>query len=256
MSNFNLSIVFIALFLIGCVNQSKKVQKAETAPDTTLVKALDDSIQSAHRTQDTLHIKYLNSINGYKVRVTWMPVEVGCKYVEGPADIVFKHNTGATFTIRHNLYFSDLIDFDTTNGMAIVPEHKNFSIKYPDTLSNKSIQDCVPFYFADMNFDGKKELVLVNLCKAQRFRDSLAVFAIGDNYKLLDSVHQITHLEPYCFFDSQTIFNRKRRMVTVNFSGGAYDTENRTYIYDKKKGLRLYRVYGSDNGEDYDRTYN
>lgn len=243
-----LPLLISLLLLTGCIQKSSQAPTpAPTSP------AIVEVIPEEPRISDTLYITYQYTINDYKVKVTWMPLEAGCQNVEGPADIRFTHETGATFTIRHNFYFSDVITFDTTNGRPIFTDQKQFSIKYPNTTIREKIRSDAPFYFADMNYDNKPELVLVNPCKAQRFRDSLTVFAIGDSFKILDSARQITQKEPYCYFDSQTTFDSKDRSVTVNFSGSAGDIEYRKYIYDKRKGYKLSKIYGAENGIEFER---
>lgn len=234
--------VLFALLFISCRNKSESVKSLiETEPIA----------QSVNRA-DTLYLEYKNLINNYKVTVIWIPEEVGCKYVEGVADIKFVHITGSSFIIRHNFFFSDVLTFDTSNGKAIIPKQKNFKVDYPKEVGSKFIRSDVPFYFHDMNFDKTKELVLLNLCKAQRFRDSLAVFALNNKFSLVDSIRQITHKEPYCYFDSMTDFNDRSKTVTVSFSGAADVYEERTFKYIHGTTLKLIRVKGVEHDSVYD----
>lgn len=243
-AKFIIGAVFTAM-IISCSNRPK--------PVLSLIES--DSIVHAQKISDTIFIEYHNLINNYKVAVKWVPEEEGCKFVEGVADIEFVHKTGSSFKIRHNYFFSDVILFDTLNGKAIIPNQKKFIIDYPIDVSLNFVRSDVPFYFHDMNFDKTKELVLVSLCKDQRFRDSLAVFALNNEFTLVDSTNQITHKEPYCYFDSMTDFNQRSKIVTVSFSGAADVYEERTFKYTKSLTLRLIRVKGVEHDSVYDNHY-
>lgn len=200
--------------------------------------------------KDTLNIIYKNKIEGFSVSVNWVPREANCSSVYGEADITFKHAAEKSFTLKHKFFSSSICGFDSTNGSAILPKQRLFNINYPINSENEFIRSDVPFYFADVNFDGKKELILVSPCEDQRFRDSLSVFALNDNFGLVDSTKQITHQEPYNLFDSQTKFFKKSKTLIVSISGAVHIYEERTYKANKN-GLNLIKV----EGVEYDSVY-
>ncbi len=233
----------IILFCYSCQNSSNIQNSIITHNDT--IQSKNEPELPKDFNQDTILITYQNQINEYRVQVKWIPKEAGCKFVEGNAIIDFYHESGTLFTIMHEFYFSDIIDFDKSNGRAIISNQRTYSCRYPKSKDSSEFnRSDVPFYFADLNFDGIKELILVSLCKDQRFRDSLSVYGITSDYKLVNKERQITDKEPYKSFDSQTVFNKNDKTVTVSDSGAADIYEERTYKYIPRWGFKLILING------------
>ena len=235
----------IALF-ISCTNTKTKEEQVFEVEQTSEVKQLD-----------SVQIEYANTINNYKVSVEWYPKTAACGHgnsVRGKGKMLFTHTTGSQFEVVHdNFYLIDLIPYNKKNGEPILSSQREFIIEYiPYIDTTMFINTDLPFLFYDTNFDGKKELVLIHPCFAQRFRDYLAVYAINDQYTLVDSTHQITDKYPYRSFDSYSKFNKQDKTVTLHLSGGAATYEERIYKRNKKiDKLQLERVHGADGDSTY-----
>lgn len=256
---------FIALF-ISCTNTKKREEpplevaqatRANVEHDSEDESTQDAAIVPATKANkpDSVQIHYTNTINNYKVSVAWYPEGTTCgSSVRGKGILLFTHTTGAQFEVTHNnFYLKDVLPLNEKTGELLLSSQKDFTIDYtPYTDTTQFINSDLPFLFYDTNFDGKKELVLIHPCLAQRFRDYLAVYAINDQYTLVDSAHQITGQRPYRSFDSYSKFNKQDKTVTLHLSGGASTYEERIYKRNKiKNQLQLERVEGADMDSTY-----
>lgn len=238
--------------LVCCKNRTTNERVSETIVKSDSTESVKDTV--IYNT-DTIQIYYKNKIENYTVSVKWIPREANCVSVDGNAYISFKHNSGTSFIVHHKFFSSDLCSYDTTNGLAILPKERTFKINYPLNTKNEYLRKDVPFYFADVNFDGKKELILVNYGEGQRLCNSYSVYALNNQYGLVDSTEQITNQEPYKYFDSMTEFNRKNKTILIYLSGGAVNYEYRTYKYKNGK-MALRQVEGREMDSIYNFHYN
>ena len=110
----------------------------------------------------------------------------------------------------------------------------------PEFAENFEVID-VPFFFYDVNFDGKKELMLTEFGNGQRFVSSFKVFLL-DNGELIDDYFQITNIEPFRSFDAFTKINNHTKEFILYLSSGARSSGFHTYELDDKGILKLVKI--------------
>lgn len=175
-----------------------------------------------------IYIKYKQPINGYKVYITWWMSYCN----SGFALLKFVEPTGHEFFLANEALH---IDFD-----KIWEEASNFSIpniywsattapKQVYTINyqtNKHPKDSLdydaPFFFSDVDFDGKQELVMTLYRTGQRATDEYKVYKFNYSSGLMSEVKA----EPYVSFDGLTEFDYHNKKVIIHHSAGTYSDED------------------------------
>ena len=172
----------------------------------------------------------------YIVDVQWFPDNGLAPLITGPAII--------TFNIKGDAlgWFTKLTGFFHIPNFEVDWEKINngevFEMKYSDFNNQTTLKELAfkkgvysletPFFFEDVNFDGKKELIITETRNAQRHRDGYKVYSIYQNRAVI-SLYDITNTLPYVNFDSSTEFNPKDKTITLYYSGGACSSSSETY---------------------------
>lgn len=185
------------------------------------------------------YVKYSNDINDYSVTLECIkntPLNDGT----WRANIYFKHKSGYLFTLIDSCYNAYALP---ESGVTFLSNDTTIIINYPASLNADTLRHDVPFFFSDVNYDEKKELIInVHGC-GQRFRDMFQVFALDKSGNLLPHYKQITYQKPFVDFDSFTHFDKRNNSVTNNFSGGAGDGQNETFNINVRKSVSKYNRY-------------
>lgn len=201
-----------------------------------------------------VRIEYKNNIHGYHVQVLWMPIEfskTGGDYVIGPAILKFRDaKNGDVFTFTTN-YFSVMSNKLSLKSKCKLKTVKNaedchedisainqdqIKLVYQEQKPDPKLADSgfgasnEPFFFQDVNFDGKEELIVAEFGEGQRFRTAFKVYQIG-----VPSLYQITDKEPFKSLDDGSKIDYKNKKIFVDRSGGACDSVYETYTYDESK---------------------
>ena len=171
----------------------------------------------------------------YIVDVEWFPDNGLAPFLTGPANITFTlKESNKSFTVRTELYHSPdfEVDWEKINNGEV------FEMKYSDFYNLSTLKELAskegiysletPFFFEDVNFDGKKELIITEKRNGQRGRDAYKVYSIGEFRPEID-LYDITNSLPYVKFDSSTEFNPKDKTITLYYSGGACSSSSETY---------------------------
>ena len=187
-----------------------------------------------------VHIRYSNRVNGYKVEALWSPTEIefltedDFYFAKGPAIIKLIHENGGIITVVNN-YFTLRgervagLDLEHKDGTPQSIKKQELTLHYSDPqIPEEKLglgSHFEPFFFYDVTFDGKKELILVEYKEGQRSRDAYKAYEI-DSYdgELSPSLYQITHREPFNGLDSGTIIDRENKTITHDMSAGAWDS--------------------------------
>lgn len=152
-------------------------------------------------------IEYNQDVNGYKINVEFLSY---CHVNElseiGYAIIHFTHNSGHEFYVTSQHYS----DVHLYRHEYVVRDNEHIKLDYfvkdDEYLPSKS-----PFYFSDMDFDGKEELIIVNWISGGKGGHSYDIYDIDDSYNVIkktsppfDDIQQY-----FSTFDkqSQTIVN-------------------------------------------------
>ena len=156
----------------------------------------------------------------YIVDVEWFPDNGLAPLLTGHANITFTLvDRDISFTKTAELFH--IPNFRINEEKIINGEV--FEIQYSQLIE-------FPFTFSDVNFDGTKELLIVEKRGGQRFYDDYQVHLIqeieGSNYF---NVLDLTNTLPYSKFDETTEFNTDDKTVWMYYSRGACSSSNELY---------------------------
>ena len=184
-----------------------------------------------------IKIHFTDLIEGkFTVDVKWFPDNGLAPFLTGPAIITFnrKGDVLSWFTKLTGFFHipNFEVDWEKINNSEV------FEMKYSDFNNQSTLKELAfkkgiysletPFFFEDVNFDGKKELIITETRNGQRGRDAYKVYSIGEFRPEID-LYDITNSLPYVKFDSSTEFNPKDKTITLYYSGGACTTISETY---------------------------
>jgi len=196
----------------------------------------------------TIHLKFTNIIDGqYAVDVLWMPDDGLAPQLVGPATISFVKNRGRSFSVLAEAFHLPidvlnefgLLKYDNSGDYHTLPVDlsKVHPIEYgSDEVSifnnpyhlhyDKSIVGIVPFFFEDIDFDGKDELIIINTRAGQRWVDSYTIYKA--TYKG-GNIYNLATDEPFNMLDQKSTFNKENRTIEVFSSGGACGSTNEKF---------------------------
>lgn len=128
--------------------------------------------------QPALFINYKSPVNGYNVVVEWLGAEIIDESLAfGDVLIHFKKNDGTRFTVHNNAYWDEGLKVSDIEQMCNKTIELEYIPKDDMYLATKS-----PFYFADMDFDGQDELVVVGWKGGRHYAHIYDVYDISDYY--------------------------------------------------------------------------
>lgn len=192
---------------------------------------------SKGQTNQITTLEYENEINGYNVIVDWKPRNIRFDHIIGPAIIQFKKKDSLIFTITNNNFsvLKKLIPFECSSDSTSIKRIKqnNIKLKYIEpelNIKNGFFTNTVPFFFNDVTFDNKKELLLLEINNGQRGLNTYKVYQF-DNEDLELELYNITFKEPFSLFDEYTEIDYVNRRISLYVSGGADNSGNRIFNY-------------------------
>lgn len=219
-------IFFLMILLIGCkpkVENQRPINPIVQETTTTIVPA---NVVSAFVPQDSsrTYIHYRQYINGYKVEVEWLKGDyIDEHLVFGDVLIHFIKEDGKGFTVHNPIYWDERLnakEVRTKTGAT-------FEIDY--TLKNdKYLATNTPFYFEDMDFDGKDELVVVEWKGGRQSAHVYVVYDINDYYADKITSPPFDHIEQ----NITKFFPEKKQIVNsyVTLFRGEYLTYERVKV--------------------------
>lgn len=238
---------WILLIIIYFCPLSCKEQTDITAVNKTTLTAYPKNFEIFDN-NDVCFIKYRNKINGFDVKVAVRPFSYSKGSIRGNAEIAFMVKDDCYMYFRTNHFRIDSLNLThIANGDIIELDYK-----YPNIDKSKPIKfeafGSLPFFFLDVDFDGKDELILKHANMGQRQYN--AYEAVGLVYDfgtasydyLYDSMRGVA---PFSSFDdlSEIDYNKKE-ISTFGYGGNSL---SEMLIYKIKDGQPfLHRI------EDYD----
>ena len=190
---------------------------------TREVEQLPVNTESGAKSENKIFtISYSNKIEGYSVDVMWRPVKVSYEHVIGPAIIEFKNiKDGNVFYISNDNFsvLKNKLEFTySQDGTSVEKLNKDYAVfRYdePNLKMGESFGETdEPFFFQDLDFDNKKELILVEVDNGQR---GVATF----NVYRVDSDGFISRFdEPFKSLDQLSRIDIKNKQIIVHGSGG------------------------------------
>ena len=232
-----LFILFAGLFLFGCKNptapsytepgyQSDDLDELRKSPEYVDLSKyeLDDPEDSyvpkispeepdSEDNPDVIHIKYDRPVNGYTVTVDLF---------DGNFAKMHFDNGSSGFTVEIDSFEEpQLYDLDTGtyNGEEIV-------LKYIPLPSGEMISDNCTFFFSDVDFDGKEELLVTDLYGGPRGMNAYTVYEKGQKKPRMDP--------PFDIINDWTRFNAKLGTISQSTYYG---------FLDEKSALREDLIY-------------
>ena len=227
----------------------------------SLLQGIDKSEQ--HETdfesfnQPRIFIKYKQPVNGYTVKIMWFQYgEIG----------------NALFHLEKNGKVHYLF-VEKWSDKFLYDKYCNDNVKYPnDTIielnyipkldSEKYLSDNSPFFFSDIDFDGKDEFIINRFKGGSKGSNAYDVYKVGMNEITLMSESPFTELENgHCEFSSIN------KTVTIHKHDGAYHYIRNTYqakqyeIMNWDKPITQYKfelinsyIINNDEYKKYNRT--
>lgn len=226
---------------------------------------------------EILYIEYNNPINGYKVNIIWEPIGTvpqNSNLIIGPAILNFTNiKNNAKFAIVNNFFSlhkknTPFIKFNCSQNnyknkscnslksMELSEQHVKLEYNYKPFKINQDsylVEDKPPFFFQDVNFDEKDELIIVQPRQGQRGVDNYKIFSPPeDNY--LDDFTQPTNYEPFRNFDDLTDIDYEKKEIWIHRSGGACSSSFEGYRYESH-GINLFKIVDYDYDENNCKMY-
>jgi len=220
----------------------------------------------------TIHLKFTDIINDkYNVNIVWMPRDGEGPRLVGPAIITFSKDSGYVFSVtadNFHLPFDELeksgiLKTDDNEQAVKVDLSQVYSFEYSSDSFNKvslinnthkyeasGSREQVPFFFEDVDFDGKDELVIVDFNAGQRGYNEYTVYK--SNYKY-GNMYNLVNTEPFSIIDQLSTFNKQNRTIDVFSSGGACGSTNEKFklIDDRYTPVEFTEWNSIANGERY-----
>ena len=177
MSRIRILLLCIIIFTSCTTNRSNNnVPNQKSVQQDTI-----NNIALNHKTDtvsQSITLMYKRPVNGYNVSVEWLGAEIiDDNLAFGKVLIHFKKNDGTGFTVYHSGYWDEglkVSDIKSRGNKAIELEYIPKDDMYLATRS--------PFYFADMDFDGQDELVVVGCKGGRHYAHIYDVYDISDYY--------------------------------------------------------------------------
>lgn len=171
------SITLLSLLLFSCKNST------ETNNETTK----NEISENEFKTSNPITVDFTNEINGFKVRAIWLIESLDSRYTEkliGPAILTFTDvKTNKTYNVNHDGFSIDIlpenekfIKIVKNEGVEEYQSNASFTqkmeFKLPEIIveqnnaeitskdRNSGYKDYVPFFFKDIDFDNKPDLIL------------------------------------------------------------------------------------------------
>jgi hypothetical protein len=189
----------------------------------------------------TIHLKFTDVIDDkYTVNVLWTPDDGYVPVLVGPATIRFIKDSGSVFSVSVDAFH---LPFDALNKLGLlkfddsgnyhtlaVDLTKVYPVEYSttgkDSLFDSFHGNNVPFFFEDIDFDGKDELIIVDFGTGQRRVDDYKVYK--PTYKN-GNMYNLATDKPFNMLDQKSTFNKENRTIDVFLSGGACSSSNERF---------------------------
>ena len=222
MSRIRILLLCLIIFTGCTTNNSNKndLNKKSVQQDTI------NNIALSHKTDtvsQSITLMYKRPVNGYNVSVEWLGAEIiDDDLAFGKVLIHFKKNDGTGFSVYHFGYWDEglrVSDIKTRSNKTIELEYIPKDDMYLATRS--------PFYFADMDFDGQDELVVVGWKGGRQYAHTYDVYDISDYYADKKTTPPFDNVEL-----DITTFNPKKKQI-IHSHVNLFRSEE--YVYQKVK---------------------
>ncbi|MEL4456709.1 hypothetical protein [Lutimonas vermicola] len=180
-------------------------------------------------------ITYKGLIDNFSIRILWIPrEEAPLGHISGPGIMEFTDLARSTrFTIKSmDLAISmDRIGIDSEEQRQS-PLDKSFELQFDWTSNKDGLNGNItePFFFYDVDFDGKVELVVTQYSYGVQNSNTYKAYKLNESTLENDS-KQITNEEPFSLLNDFTEFNKVNKSISIGSFFGGGNTQ--TSIYKK-----------------------
>ena len=198
--------------------------------NVTLQKKQEDYIAQEFKNlnRPRIYIKYKQPVNGYTVRVLWMPyTDESEETSETGSALLYFESESNHFYIQTRSYRDTAVYSHT--------KLKDGDILFWDYTPKKKdeiLSEYSPFFFSDVDFDGEDELLINEHRGGSRGTNSYEVYKIHPYYAEIIKDAPFANLE-----NGNTEFDLKNKTITSSFSDSAF--ESVTYIYKAIKQEKI-----------------
>ena len=229
---------------------SRKLVKWKSVPCHRIPKEFADSLKVDRYSKDSILVVYRQPVNGYKVKAI-------AKLAVSDVDIIsadFTFTKGGQSFKLHTQCFGDTafckgrLDFQFENP-KLFKKYKNKTIKanyhyYKD--EDQLMPMYTPFFFMDLDFDGKEELVIVHKSMAVRYHDGYDVYRIVEGRPVLIDYPPYNDNKDYWGFGMTDYpeFDYKKKTISCPYPEGELKWAGRTVYGISKKHKDTVVVYG------------
>lgn len=249
MKNLPFFLTIVMVSLISC-SQSEQTDSIISQKDTLIVShnPYPDGFELFDYGDNICFIKYRNKINGFDVRIAVSPYAYFDSSLRGNAKIGFFRNDTCFMSFPNPFFRIDSLNIDTICNYDVV----ELVYEQPHINKSKPIEfkefASLPFFFLDVNFDEKDELIMKYASQGQRYINAYVAYGlqyrngkIGYDY-LYDSTRGIA---PFSNLDDWSVIDYTKKEISTYCNGGYSDNEKRIYRLINGK-ISLHRI------EDYD----
>ena len=208
-----------SILIISTVNTNKDV----VCKDLSLYSEVYEGINYPR-----IFINYKQKVNGYRVKVIWFPFIYEQGYTDYGLAILFFQNDTSEFYLYNNVYHDD----ELYQYMPL-KDGDTISIDYIPKKPNEYLADNNPFFFQDVDFDGKDELLITKWNCGSRGSSTYNVYKMSEK----GNVYLINE-EPFNDMENgHTEFDPLNKTITSRFSSSAFNYV--IYTYKQVKHERI-----------------
>lgn len=225
-------IVLVLACFVGCNNRHSKATIATPAAASEATESLPENViepelVELEEPEDTtsivadysvnegrapiIHILYSRPVNGFTVSIDIEPrVKGDTLFVEGPAKMHFKRDESSFVIDVDCLYMSSFDGIPNRIKKAEVTTIRHRYQKRPDW---RFLFDENPFYFADFDFDGQDELIIVQPLCGPRGMTYYQVFELDGTERKDRPLREIDDLSTFNFEEENIRLHRYHGVV-------------------------------------------
>ena len=254
------SITLLSLLLFSCKNST------ETNNETEKNELSDNEF----KTSNPITVDFTNEINGFKIRAIWLIESLDSRYTQkliGPAILTFTDvKTNKTYNVNHDGFSIDILpenekfikiiknegvdeyqsNVSFTQKMEyklpkIIVEQQDTEITSKDR--NSGFEEYVPFFFKDIDFDNKQDLILTLAYFSEKGGFSNEVYKCseyGFEKPYEDAFKNFSNFFSNAYSDSaaysKTSIDYKTKRIYYNWMDGCCMRGEDIYEYDTENG--------------------
>ena len=203
---------FLYLYCAGicvfCGCQTRNTKQPETL--------MDENVKTV--------IEYRQAVNGYRVEAEVIDFHFDGLMALSSALLHFRKDDGRGFSVFVEYYG----DKSITHEILMNQKGMRYLIDYLPA-DKQYLATNTPFYFSDMDFDGREELVIVEWMCGRQFANMYDVYEVEDYYADKMTSPPFDHIEEYT-----TTFIPEKKQI-VNYFANIWESER--YIYERADHL-------------------